>query len=35
MGSYPIYLRDHLKAGGRPPMRQVERYVADRRVVHW
>lgn len=35
LGSYPIYLRDHLKAGGPAPTRQVERYVSERRAVRW
>jgi hypothetical protein len=35
MGSYPIYQRDHLKSGGPAPVRQVDRFIADRRVVDW
>jgi hypothetical protein len=35
LGSLPLYLRDNLRTGGPAPTRQVERFVADRRVVNW
>jgi hypothetical protein len=35
LGGYPIYQRDRLKTAGPAPVREVERYVSDRRVVHW
>jgi hypothetical protein len=33
--SYPIYLRDHLRQGGPAPMRQADRYVAERLIQRW
>jgi hypothetical protein len=35
LGGYPIYLRDHLKTAGPAPTRTIDRFVSDRRVVHW
>ena len=35
LGGYPIYQRDEFKASGPAPMRNVERYVSERRVVRW
>ena len=35
LGSYPMYQRDHLKKAGPAPVRTVERFVADTRVVQW
>ena len=32
--SYPLYRRDHLR-GNEAPMRQAERFVADRAISHW
>jgi hypothetical protein len=34
-GSYPLYLRDHMKTGGVAPMKTVCRFVSDKVVRNW
>ena len=34
-GSYPIYLREHLKQGGPAPMKKITRYVAEKELLCW
>jgi hypothetical protein len=33
--SYQLYQRDHLKAGGPAPLRQVTRFAADKLIRNW
>ena len=35
LGSYPIYLRDHMRKPGPVPTRMKEQFVSDRRSINW